>query len=258
MIKPILIPADKMSEIGSIGGSALLLIDTTKEEKIVEGVPRIDFFDIILIDTEAEIVEGCIVYESDTKNTYKYNQCGVSDLDFKVISATDSGGELPLLSGASIKLLFNYYNEFGCMPESVDVKEEEEDCKCKKSKDNPRVVSKKTMTCLQCNKSILKTIKLNRQGEVEITIPKVEETNLDIELKAYGIPKKVWKESQQIAEYHDKCMESEEKLYTEEEVRELCIKSLSMGFDLNNCPYPRLDDKTGKEYWEEWFNKNKK
>jgi hypothetical protein len=202
-------------------------------------------FDSALVDTEAKIVEGDTIY---LKSIGKNGQVGVYSYDEKNKThdlTTKEGVHYPFstlkyfnkviaisqLSPQSIQLLINYYNEYKCMPEDIDVKEEE-DCKCKKSKDNPRVVSKKTMTCLQCNKSILKTIKLNQQGEVKITIPKVEEAN--------------------------KAIKAKEKLYTEEEVRELCIKSLSMGFDLNNCPYPRLDDKTGKDYWEEWFNKNKK
>ena len=46
--------------------------------------------------------------------------------------------------------------------------------------------------------------------------------------------------------------------YTEEECLKYCLKALEIGFDLNNTPLPRLNEKSGKQYFVDWFEQNKK
>lgn len=50
----------------------------------------------------------------------------------------------------------------------------------------------------------------------------------------------------------------EPPVYTEKETLAYCLKALEMGFDLKNNPLPRLNDKSGKQYFMEWFDINKK
>jgi len=46
--------------------------------------------------------------------------------------------------------------------------------------------------------------------------------------------------------------------YTEEECLKYCLKALEIGFDLNNTTLPRLYEKSGKQYFIDWFEQNKK
>lgn len=46
--------------------------------------------------------------------------------------------------------------------------------------------------------------------------------------------------------------------YTEEECLKYCLKALEIGFDLNNTTLPILYEKSGKQYFIDWFEQNKK
>jgi hypothetical protein len=84
-----------------------------------------------------------------------------------------------------------------------------------------------------------------------------KETNLDTELKAYGISKKAWEEAKVIAEYHDKMMSKEPILYTEEEVKDLCNQAFVAGHSRGYSGYPNTNNWTKPEF-NEWFETNKK
>ena len=53
-------------------------------------------------------------------------------------------------------------------------------------------------------------------------------------------------------------IEKESFTYTEKEVLKYCLEALEMGFDLSRYPFPRLNEKSGKQYFIDWFNQNKK
>lgn len=114
-------------------------------------------FNIYLIDETAEIKDDKYRYFESSNGMIKV----VTDMNvktigkyYKIIASTDASLGLPLLSEESIKLLIDYYNKNGKMPESVEV---EQNVYKAQSADYYDAVG---------------GIKLNSEGTVDISIPK--------------------------------------------------------------------------------------
>lgn len=235
MIKPILIERDSTNNPDNIH------IESTGKMVLVHGSYIKKQFDIILIDTEAEIVEGDYIYYNGEIITFEgYNKIDSIwmesvNLKQKVIATTDKSlwrkkridssthqnEPLPQLSSQSIQILINYYNEHKELPEFVNV--EYEKLYSYEAADEFDEVG-------YCGDRI----KLNQQGEVDITIPEVKDI---YETKEYKEAcRSEWEE-------YDK-----EKLYTEEEVRRLCSQAWLVLCNNETC----LED------FGKWFNSKKK
>lgn len=152
--------------------SGKLIIGLTSQKDIVQ-----HFY---LIDTEAEIKEGDWVYYPNNfqNKVLQVSNASISRKWYKIICSTDKSIKLPQLSKQSIQLLIDYYNSNGKMPDEVEVEmiENPEDFGC-----DPAYFGEPSHI-----------IKLNPQGEVDITIP-------------------------------------EEKMYSKEEVRKLLQLALATG-----------------------------
>lgn len=117
------------------------------------------YFDIILVDPEAEIVEGDYILnpEENIIEIYAKNKQNISKyIYYKITCGTNVPNCLNKLSEQSIKLLIDYYNEHKCMPEWIEI--------------DYTPYYETNMV-----KSIEGAIKLNQQGKVDITITEVKE-----------------------------------------------------------------------------------
>jgi hypothetical protein len=211
----------------------------------------------LLVDTEAEINEGDLVYrfydssdshvgiatpKGDELKRVKDNRV------WKIVASTNQFLEimyhekypdgnhkgvktitsLPEISDDSIDMLIEYIDENNEIPEFVGVEEDmgfPDGRSFKEGDEN--------------HPDIIKWLNINWDGTIDINIP--EETNLDIELKAYGIPKSVWDESQIIAQQHVVTYEIASKLK-------------ELGFD-DECLYSYFQDKTLASE-AKWINYN--
>ena len=186
-IKLILIETDKSN-----------LILNTINNRLIIGVGNIlpiagKSYDIILIDPEADIVKGDLyIMEGEIMNPVSdakeadrcNNHYSISRVCSKIISSTNKSHNLDnvdrledietgiyQLSHKAIKFLISYYNDYKYMLDWVGVETEK--------------LAKYEKVLLPCSPhnnesnsdmSIYKEyIKLNQQGEVDLTIPKVEE-----------------------------------------------------------------------------------
>lgn len=116
---------------------------------------------IILIDPEAEIVEGDLIYDTDCDciDIIKVISDKTKD-DVKIVTSTNKEHNLSLLSDKSIKLLIDYYNSNEKMSEWVEIETWWE----LEPGNNPGD-----------RKYDVEYIKLNPQGTVDIIIPEVKE-----------------------------------------------------------------------------------
>lgn len=172
-LKPILIPTDRSYLYLHSG----ILYNNKTTQHIPDGNQQP--VELILIDIEADIVEGDLVLYEECKVELANKEY----IDFgayggKVMATTDRDSVAPfggqyildepvILSPQSVQQLITYYNKWGKMPESVEV-----------------IIYKDTSVCncgLRFNEHnvrhpfIARKIITNKQGEVDIITPKVEE-----------------------------------------------------------------------------------
>lgn len=118
-LKPILVKSNKRT---------LLVIENTIL-KTIKSYTRItdnmQFYDIVLVDTKAEIVKGDLCINKNLDTIYSPNCLG-NTLDWIKILAINTQYHnkyynIPKLSKDSIKLLSNYYSYYDMLPEFVYV-----------------------------------------------------------------------------------------------------------------------------------------
>ncbi len=213
----------------------------------------IQFYDIILVDIKEKPVEGDLIYYCHSNppiiGTYHYDKenntydiiteshqiypFSSKEYFFKVVASTSNshkiqrkilktgvnGGlkkiivkkELPKLSLKSIQYLIDCYNKTSSIPESIEVEE------------NQSTEKGCAFPGVYFNSLFKSKLKLNRQREIDIIIPKIEEN---------------------------------EKVYTEKEVLEmfnLFIKTLGKAFSED-----LLEESNFEIFSINWFNQNKK
>jgi hypothetical protein len=213
MIKSALVRSNVTGKVGRyIDTNELIFIPSTD-------IPRGENVDILLVATELNVTDGDWVYDgvlvyqvfgTPTPKDYSWS---------KVIFSTNKDHHTPQLSDQSIKLLIDYYNEYKCMPESVDVE---------------IIEGEDYLAGFYGGNEIWAAypdkLKLNQQGGIEITIP---ENEIEDTLNAFK-------------EASDKLMNKFkviDHLYTKEQIYQM----------LEECDSTRL---TWSSDIDEWLNKH--
>lgn len=166
MIKPILILADEYDYT--------LIKDVSDEPKTTGKLylPRphgsmVEYYDIILIDTEAEIVDGDLVYGWDKIIVWNSQEQGTISPTgyYKIVSSTNKEHNPSQLSHQSIQIFIKFYNEFKCMPNSIRIKtiDTTRCAKCKQLMYHWRCECGESY-----NNTVQKEIQLIQQGEIDI------------------------------------------------------------------------------------------
>lgn len=231
-VKPVLIP-------DQINGS---LIINTNIEPNGKG-------DIILVDPEAEIVEGDL-FIGDNVNLRICTQNNAGNINFKggwysgstncskVIASTNREHTVPQLSKQSKLLLIDYYNSNGKMPESVEVEKD--------------YYTDPKFRHLEEENPSIEIIKLNPQGTVDITIP--EESGVYYcKAQSKTLPcSHYYKDGRCLHPFHCN-FKAKEKLYTEEQMHSAYLSGMNRGGNIARSPdYYSLCD---KDDFKEWLDK---
>lgn len=239
MIKPILVPVEYIS-LAKLQGNLIMrdnklyTCDQLNQLQLHGKVEGNRAYNIVLIDTEAEIVDGDWYCYEDYISGISKLIGGISNIPIsgcgsnftnsrkpkKIISSTNKSHNLPQLSEESIELLISYYNQHKRMYDIVEVNTWWE----LEPGDRP-----------SDRKYDVKHVELNKQGEVDITIPNLRSIK------------------DCVASHEGDTQYKEEKLYTETEVLELC--KIAHEYGGSNC---MGSNKHTFKHFKRWFNSKKK